>query len=182
MDSGTIFDTPQWYAIHTKPKEEGRAEANLSAWQMETFNPKIRGSRRAPFGGALGYVVKPLFPRYIFARFEASRYLHKVHYTRGVHSVVSFGGQPVHVDQETIDLIRSRVDGDGLVKLDDGLEMGDAVTITEGKFKGLTGVFNGKLKGTDRVMILLTAVNYRASIIIDGDQVQKTDGALSAAA
>jgi hypothetical protein len=56
------------------------------------------------------------------------------------------------------------------------------VTITEGKFMGLTGVFNGKLKGTDRVMILLTAVNYRASIIIGGDQVKKTDRTLSAAA
>jgi len=176
-----IFDTPQWYAIHTKPKEEGRVEANLTAWQVETFNPKVKGSRRSQFG-APAHVVKPLFPRYIFARFDASRGLHKVLFTRGVHSIVSFGGQPVPVDSETIEIIRSRVGSDGFVRLEDEFELGDAVMIKDGQFKGLTGVFNGKLKGTDRVMILLTAVKYHVSVVVGGDLVQKASGALAAAA
>lgn len=175
-------DGPQWYAVHTKAKEEARVESNLLAWQVEVFNPKVRGRCRSQFGGAPVSVVEPLFPRYVFARFDASRMHHKIHYTRGVHSVVSFGGQPVPVEAEAVEAIRSRVGSDGLVKLEDHLKAGDSVMIRDGQFKGLRGVFNEKLKGSDRVMILLTTVKYQASITLDCELVRKSESAAAAAA
>jgi transcriptional antiterminator RfaH len=177
-----IDDASQWYAVHTKAKEEPRVESNLLAWRVETFSPKVRGNCRRPFGGAPVSVVEPLFPRYVFARFDADRMLHKIHYTRGVHSVVSFGGQPVPIDAETIEAIRSRVGADGLVRLEDQLKAGDLVTIRDGQFKGMRGVFNKRLRGSDRVMILLTTVKYQASITVDCELVRKADSAPPAAA
>lgn len=176
-----IFDAPQWYAVHTKAKEEARVESNLLAWQVETFSPKVRGKCRGHFGGPPVGIVEPLFPRYIFARFDASRMLHKIHYTRGVHSVVNFGGLPVPVDAEAIEAIRSRIGSDGLVKLEEQLKAGDSVMIRDGQFKGLRGVFQERLKGSDRVMILLTMVKYQASITVDSELVRKADSALPAA-
>src|SRR5215211_1875734 len=105
---GSIMDTStqknsNWYAVRTHVNQESRAEANLKAWQLETFFPKIKEQRRNQFSGALTSLTKPLFPRYIFARFDLERSLHKVSFVRGVQNVVSFGGIPSPVDDEIIE-------------------------------------------------------------------------------
>ena len=94
-----------WYAIHTKPREEDRALSNLMAWHVETFAPKIRQSQRSQLKGKPAYSVRPLFPNYIFARFQLIN-LHKIRFTRGVQNVVGFGGQVAPVDDAAIELIR----------------------------------------------------------------------------
>ena len=94
--------TARWYAIHTKPKQEGRAHSNLRARGVETFTPRV-GERRYTPAGHVKNEIKPLFPQYIFARFDASRMLHQVCFTRGIHSVVRFGGDdPTPIDNEII--------------------------------------------------------------------------------
>src|SRR2546430_16538243 len=103
-------DQPRWYAVHTKAQEEGRAEMNLRAWEIETFAPRIRELGRHPSSGQRILMSKPLFSRYIFARFRASELLHKVWFTRGVHSIVCNGGAPASIDDEVIAMIRSRID------------------------------------------------------------------------
>ena len=45
MNCATVADIPFWYAIHTHPKQENRAESNLQAWNVETFIPRIRDCR-----------------------------------------------------------------------------------------------------------------------------------------
>jgi len=107
------------------PKQEDRAEDNLKAWSVETFNPKLRERRYNQYTGTPTYVKKSLFPRYLFARFNASDLLHKVHFTRGIHSVVSFGNGPTSVDDKIIDIIQLRVGEDGFVKIGDKLKYGD---------------------------------------------------------
>src|SRR5215216_1172190 len=97
---------PYWYAVYTNPQQEGRAESNLWAWRVETFNPKLRERRYNQYSGKPVRVTKPLFPRYIFARFKARDLLHKVWFTRGVHSVVGCGNIPSPVDDQIIDLIQ----------------------------------------------------------------------------
>lgn len=166
-------DTPNWYAIHTHPRQEIRADSNLRAWRVETLAPMLKTDGSG--GGALLKVVKPLFPRYIFARFKASELLHKVTYTRGVNSVVSFGGNPTPVDDLIIDTIRSRITEDGYVRLYEKLEAGDAVVIKAGPFKDFKGIFEREIRHTDRVMLLLDAINYQSRIEIPRGMVQKID-------
>jgi transcriptional antiterminator RfaH len=167
-------EAPRWYAIHTKPKEEERANSNLQSWKVETFTPRIKEQRVNKLAGKTTSVIKPLFPRYIFARFDASKMLHKIYYTRGVHSVVSYGDSPVPVDDEAIAFIQSRIEKDGFIKFDDDLLPGDEVMIKAGPLKGFNGVFSRSIKDTDRVMILLKNVSYQASIVLDREQVRKT--------
>src|SRR4051812_38986256 len=106
-----------WFAVYTKARQEDRAASNLTAWRIETFFPRLQEGRRNQFTGQVTHLVKPLFPGYIFANFDALTMLHKVWFTRGVHSVVSFGGDPVPVSDEIISLIRSQVGEDGFVRL-----------------------------------------------------------------
>jgi transcriptional antiterminator RfaH len=162
-----------WYAIHTHAKEEDRAANNLIAWKVETFNPKIRERRVNPFTGASTYEKKPLFPRYIFARFDAGSMLSKICFTRGVRRVVGFGNGPVPVEDEIIQFIKEQAGQDGLIQLGDELKRGDLVTVKDGLLGELSGIFEREIQGTDRVKILLNAINYQASIVIPKEHVRK---------
>lgn len=177
MNGEIAFDVPCWYAIHTKLREEDRAQSNLMAWGVETFSPKIKVTLHNQFNGKPTVFIKPMFTGYIFAKFDAAKLLPKVFYTRGVHSIVSFGDSPHPIEDEVISLIQSRIDKDGFVRLNEDLEPGDKVTIKDGSFKGLHGIFDRKIKDTDRVRVFLTSVSYQASISIVGGLVQKTNPA-----
>lgn len=168
-------ETPCWYVVQTKPQQEERAESNLNAWRIQTFLPKIRQRREHPFGGAPIYQVKPLFTRYLFARFKAHELLHKVSYTRGVHNVVNFSGWPISVDDEVIELLRQQSDADGCVRIGQDLKAGDKVMISNGPFRNFVGIFQGTSKERDRVSILLTAVNSQSRVIVDRALVKKID-------
>jgi len=160
----------RWYAVYTRPKQEFRAENNLKAWGIETFNPRakerVRRLEKTPRG------VKQLFPRYLFACF-AFEELHKITFTRGVQTVVSFGNKPAPVDDAVITLIKSRVGADGFVRLNDELNTGDRVRINSGPFASLEGIFERKLKGSERVSLLLSTVALQGRLIIESDYVVK---------
>ncbi len=163
---------PRWYALHTHPKQEGRAESNLLAWKVETFFPRYRLSRQNPYRSKPSYSVSPLFRGYIFARFGGREMFHKIRYTRGVHSIVSMGNSPVPVDDAIIEMIMSRRDGDGFVKLDDEIKLGDEVVVNGGVFSGLVGIFDRRMKGSERVVILLKTV-YQFSVVVPETNVKK---------
>jgi transcription antitermination factor NusG len=115
-----------------------------------------------------------LFPRYIFARFPTEQ-LHKITFTRGVQSVVSFGSKPAAVDEAVISLIKSRLGEEGFVCFNDELTTGDRVVITDGPLAHLEGIFERKLNGTKRVSILLFTVRLQSRLIIERDCVQKVE-------
>jgi transcriptional antiterminator RfaH len=167
----------RWYVIYTRPKEEDRVDQNLAVLQVETFSPKIKKIQLNEFSGKAVYFRRPMFPRYVFARFEANSLLHKILYTRGVQKLVSFNNLPITVDDEIIDLIRSRVGEDGFVKLNDDLQPGDQVTVNKGSMCGITGIFDRATNDKNRVMILWGAINYQASVIVDRESVTRLTSA-----
>lgn len=175
MSTDALDDHAKWYAIRTRPKEEGRAEMNLQAWQVQTFAPKLRELRNLGYGGQ--YVSKPLFSSYIFAYFNVDKQLHNVNYTRGVQNVVSFGGSPVSIYDDVINLLKAKVDGDGFIcrDSDQELEPGDRVRINFGPFKSLVGIFKRKTKDKDRVRILLDAMNCQSHLLVDREIVERVN-------
>ena len=168
---------PCWYGIHTKLHQEQRAENNLRAWGVETFAPKLKDRRVNEFTGRATYVVKPFFPRYIFASFCSDELLHEVSFTRGVHRVVRFGDNPIPIDDEIIAIIRSRQGDDGFIKIGESFEPGDKVMIDQGPFKNFMGVFERRVKDSDRVRILLSTVNFQTHLLIEQGLIRKIDEA-----
>lgn len=162
-----------WYAIYTNPKQEVRAESNLRAWGIETYLPQIKESRLDQYKNTRIWLIKPLFLRYLFARFGFGTLGHKVRNTRGVKDIVGFGKGPTPVDDEIINLIQSRQDELGYVKLKDDLSQGDEVVVTDDMFKGVQGVFERRISNSDRVMILLKTIQFQAHIIIDREFLRK---------
>lgn len=162
-----------WFLIHTHPRQEERTTQNLRAWKIETLAPQIRDWRHNQFTGSRVAMVKPLFARYVFARFDLERLFHKVRYTRGVRELVSFGEGPVQVDPQIIDLVRSRIGKDGFAKLGDDLTPGDMAVIKEGALKDFTGVFAREINDSERVELLLTTVSYQARVYIQRSMLRK---------
>jgi transcription elongation factor/antiterminator RfaH len=175
MNLEPIWDVPRWFVIHTHPKQEYRAESNLNIWRVETFSPKFKQRRTNQFTSKPTFLTKFLFPGYIFARFKVNDLYHKVRYTRGVHSLVSFTNYPAPVSDEVIDAIKSRIMEDGMVRIGDEFRPGDEVLIDSGPFKDFKGIFQRGMKDADRVRVLLQTVNYQACIIINRESVRKVN-------
>jgi len=163
----------QWYVLRTHHNQEERVNNNLRAWGLETLHAKLRTRRYNQFTGVPTYITQPLFPRYTFAKFNAREQLSKVRFTRGVQDVVCFGESPALVDQEIIDLIRARIDQNGFVKQNDELKPGDKVMISAGPLRNLIGIFERQIKGSDRITILLTAIEYQGHLVVDRNMVQR---------
>ena len=166
MNQAATSESPLWYAVYTKPKEEERAESNLRAWGIKTLMPKFkeleysRGSRKPRTA------VKNLFPRYLFAHFNCEASLHDVNYTRGVCGVVSFGLKPIPIDDFIIETIQSQIGEGGLVNVQ-ALYPGDRVKLESGPFKGLEGTVQRATPDQDYVVVLLSSVSYQGRLMIE---------------
>ena len=163
MISHPYEDSEHWYAIYTNPRQEARADQNLKAWQVTTFAPWVRERHRIKSV----YVIKPLFPRYIFARFNPKDLLHKVRFTRGVQGVVGFGGGITSISDEVMAFIQSQAGEDGFIQIREQFRAGDEVVIEDGPLKDMHGIFLRELEDDRRVMILLDTIQYQARTCID---------------
>jgi transcriptional antiterminator RfaH len=173
MDNQWLRNDPCWYLVQTQPKQEARAESNLNSFGIETLAPRFNERRCNYYTGAVTYCAKPLFPSYVFAKFIANDFYHKVRYTRGVRQLVNFGDSPTIIDEEIIALIQSRVGEDGFAKMDEDLKPGDRVMIKDGPLKTFAGIFEREMKGSDRVRILIQTVSYQAHLEIDRELVKR---------
>jgi transcriptional antiterminator RfaH len=168
MTPPTNVGAAAWYALHTKPKQEKRALLNLDAWCIEAFAPRLHSPAKPSS-------LAPLFPGYIFARFDIDQRLHKISFTRGVSHVVSFGGIPAIVEEDVIATIRSRTDENGVVRIEFDLKPGDVVMTQAGPLRNLVGIFERELPDSERIEILLTTIAYSARIKISKYDVRKVD-------
>ncbi len=160
-----------WYLVRSKPRQECIAEMNLHRWDVETFCPQLKQTKR--IRGKKRTVIIPLFPGYLFSKFDLYTEYRKVAYAHGVAGVVMFGATPAKVDEEIVESIRARMH-DGIVSLSSSkLIPGQPVRIQEGPFKGLLAVFERELTGTQRVALLLKNVTYGARVVIDREWVSQ---------
>jgi transcription elongation factor/antiterminator RfaH len=177
MNKAVIESLTRWYVIHTHPKQESRAGSNLRVLGIPILDPKIREPRYNQFSMTPTYVTKSLFPRYIFAQFKVHELYHKVRFTRGIYTVVSFGEGPTPIAEEIIMLIKSNIKEDGFVRVDEEIRPGDRVLVKDGPLKNLAGIFEREMKETDRIRILLDSVSYQAHVEIERSIVQKANKA-----
>jgi transcription antitermination factor NusG len=74
---------------------------------------------------------------------------------------------PVTVRDEIINAIKEGMEEDNIIVVKpQNFKQGDRVFIREGPFKDFYGIFEREIRGSERVMILLSALNCR--IELDG--------------
>lgn len=156
---------PSWYAVYTKTGDEDGVAANLARAEIKTFSPKIKSVRFIK--RKYREVLRPLFPSYIFARFDALRFYHLVKYTRGVRGIVGGSAEPWPVGDEIIQAIESKVGPEGALEVPSAMSPGAHVLVADGPLKGLCGVFEREMSDRERVIVLLDAIEYQARVEIE---------------
>jgi len=158
-----------WFLIYTKPRCEDSVSAKLLESGFEVLNPKIE--ERRYIRRKLQNVISPLFPCYIFVRFDNPRDYRLIKYTRGVKTVVGPEHIPSVVPQEITDQIKKRMEGGAIHIRHAMFTPGEDVSIKAGPFEGLEAIFEKELKGTERVSILLKTINAR--VVVDASILDK---------
>ena len=159
-----------WYAIHTKPRQETLAQTSLQREGMETFFPKLK--RKRTIRRVRKWMTGPLFPCYIFARFDAQQSGRLVKYANGVTNIVSFGGKPAMVEEALIETIRLHAQEDVVTVQPLPFKPGDIVEIQTGPLRGLSGIFEREMSDRDRVVILLETLAKGTRVQVSREQLE----------
>ncbi|MCI0529834.1 MAG: hypothetical protein L0Y56_20515 [Nitrospira sp.] len=158
-----------WYVVNTKPKQEKLVEMNLRQLGIETFYPQIQ--QHKVIQGKRQVVCGPLFPGYLFARFNLDLHYRAVKYARSVRKLVAFGSAPATVDEMIIEAIRARVQNGYVTVSPPSFRPGQMVRIDQGPLRGLEAVFKQQMSSQQRVVLLLRTISYQARVIVDLEQV-----------
>ena len=161
----------KWYVIQTKPKKEEGAKLYLSTKGVEVFSPLIETF--VPRNGKMNKELKSLFPNYIFAKFELEKNYPLVRWARGVKKILGFGGYPVPISEEVIELIKKRTDENGIVKKTHHFVANDVVRIKTGPLRELCGIFDRWVSDSERVRVLLNLIGYQPAVEIHYSVIEK---------
>ena len=161
-----------WYCVHTKPKKEAMAELYFrEKVGLEVYYPRLK--RRNTIRRVKRWVVGPLFPRYLFCRFELAEHYRTVRYAREVIGIISFGDRPAVVEPAVIDQLKSWAgEAVDVVTIHPNPKPGDTVEIKDGAFRGLRAVVERDMNDQQRVALLLTTLAYHARIVVHRDQIE----------
>lgn len=165
-----MHSADDWFVIHAQPRHEVVAEDSLSRLQVETFLPRLRQWRTVRRRRQL--VTGPLFPGYLFARFDPAARWRAVNFARGVTRIVTFGETPAMVPDALVAGITARME-DGAVVVRPRFAPGDRVRVAWGPLEGLEAVFEKELSDQQRVVLLFKAVAFPARVVVDATQIER---------
>jgi transcriptional antiterminator RfaH len=161
----------RWYAIRTKVNREKDVEKRLKDFRLEVFLPWMRTRRR--IGSRFHWVLAPLFPGYVFCRLDMVVSGKAARYSPGVKDFLTFGSRIAEVGEDIIEALRERCPG-GVAEIDPvTAKAGDVVRINEGPFSGLEAIFEQKLKGSERVAVLLDILGRQTRIVLPSETIGK---------
>jgi len=153
----------QWYALQLRTRWESSTATLLAGKGYQTFLPTYRTVKRVR--GKSLEVSSPLFPGYVFCRFDAHRRL-PVLLTPGVITVVGRGRIPIPVEDSEIEAIQKVVSTGLRTEPWPYLEVGQSVRIEDGALCGVQGILIG-FKGARRIVVSVSLLRRSVALEID---------------
>lgn len=152
----------RWYAVHTLPFGEMRAQGNLDNQDFRTFMPKrhktVRHARR------LTTVEGPFFPRYLFIALDLGRdQWRRINGTFGVARLVMCGDDPQPVPCGVVESLIASADARGILRFGLSLKIGSTVRLMAGPFADHLAILD-QLDDTGRVRVLLDILGRQVAI------------------
>jgi transcription antitermination factor NusG len=161
-----------WFALTVKPRHEKAVAEALRGKGLEAFLPLYRARRL--WSDRVKFVDLPLFPGYIFSRFEYGNWL-PVRATLGVRSIVGSGGQPTSVDDAEIGALQAIV-GSGLpVEPWPYIHVSQLVRIESGCLAGVEGILIRE-KDPWRVVVSIKLLQRAVAVEIDREMIRAVKG------
>jgi transcriptional antiterminator RfaH len=123
--------------------------------------------------GRMNKELKPLFPGYIFGKFDLEQNYPLVRWGKGVKCVLGFGGYPTPVSEEVVEIIKERTDTQGVVRVKQHFNPNDVVRIKAGPLKDLLGIFERWVSESERVRILLNLIGFQPAVEMHYSMIEK---------
>jgi transcription antitermination factor NusG len=141
---------------------------NLSAKGYETLLPTYRSVRK--WSDRTKTLSFPLFPGYVFCRFDVNSRL-PILMTPGVNGIVVTGNYPTAVNEIEIEALRVLMVSRMPAAPVPYVRSGDLVRVEEGALKGLTGIIV-RQKGAERLIVSVKLLMRSVSIEVDRSVIQ----------
>lgn len=140
---------------------------------VEVLFPRARYLRKGAKGKR--WVMEPLFPNYLFARFDPVRMSRAVKYAKGVSYLVKCGQHLAKVPEGVIADIASLTDEGVFEVPSTPLAIGDRVKVIQGIFCGTEAAIVELVPARERVRILLEILGRETPIDLALDKVERPD-------
>ena len=166
-----------WFALQTRLRYEHFAAAHLRSKGYEPFLPVYACRRR--WADRVKKVEQPLFPGYLFCRFDLLNRL-PILVTPGVIQVIGNGKIPIPIDDEEIAAIQTVVQSELPRQPWPFLQVGQKVRIECGPLHGLEGILLD-LRGNHRLVLSVGLLRRSVAVEIDSAWVSPVSSKSAAA-
>jgi len=164
-----------WYVANTHARKESVAVFHIERQGFRTYLPRYL--KRRSHARKVDWVPAPMFPRYIFVRFNPSQdRWRSIHSSVGVAQLISHGDSPTPVPSGIVEEIMQREDDQGLVSLGSmhSLRKGDKVQVIHGAMLDSVGIFECA-DDRARVYILLDLMGREVRVRLPREAVAALD-------
>ncbi|MBV9404987.1 MAG: UpxY family transcription antiterminator [Acidobacteriaceae bacterium] len=153
----------KWYGIRTRSNHEKITAAILENKGYEQFLPLYHRNRR--WSDRVVKADYPLFPGYVFCRFDSKQRLPIVT-TPGVVSIVGFGKEPAPIPEEEIRGVQAILDSGIRTEPCPFLREGARVRINQGSLEDVEGILLKK-KNEWRMVVSITMLQRSLWLEVD---------------
>jgi transcription antitermination factor NusG len=159
-----------WFALNTKFRYEDYVAKQLGGKGYETFLPVYQSRRR--WSDRVKKVELPVFPGYLFCRFDAMNRL-PILTTPGLIQIVGFGKTPIPVDDAEIAALQAALGGNVEREPWPYLQIGQKVRVEYGSLRGVEGILL-QVKGGHRLVLSVTLLQRSVAVEVDSAWVTPT--------
>jgi transcription antitermination factor NusG len=152
-----------WYALQVRPRFERIVASALLSKGYEGFLPLYTQRRR--WSDRVKQVQLPLFPGYLFCRFDLNRRL-PILITPGVMHIVGIGGTPCPVDEQEIHAVQAIVVSNLQAEPWNCFSVGQTVRIELGVLAGVEGILVG-VKESRKLIVSVSLLRRSVAVQID---------------
>jgi transcription antitermination factor NusG len=162
-----VLDAPDtvasWFAVQVKTTHEKRVASLFDQKGTEHFLPLCRERRR--WSDRIKEVERPLFPGYLFCRFDPQGRA-AILKTEGVARIVGIGHVPAPIDDGEILAIQQTMESGLRVQPHPFLAAGQRVRIDGGPLEGVVGLV-ADARRPDRLVLSVSLLQRSVSVEID---------------
>ncbi len=152
-----------WYVLRVRASREKSVASLLRYKGFTEFLPLYAASRR--WSDRTKEVSVPLFPGYVFCRFDAEKRLPILTTPHVVH-VVGMAGVPAPVDEGEVTALQRVVASGLLLQPWPFLQIGQRIIIQEGPLRHVEGILT-ELKGLRNLIVSITLLQRSVAVCVE---------------
>jgi transcription antitermination factor NusG len=153
----------RWFALQVRSRWEASTALLLDGKGFEAFLPTYKARRR--WSGRLKEFAAPLFPGYVFCRFDVHNRL-PILVTPGVIAIVGRGRVPLPVDEDEMSALQAVVASGFRPEPWPFLEIGQRVRIESEPLRGLEGILVS-IRGGSRIVLSVSLLRRSVALELD---------------